>query len=81
MKPGSLSKLEFFFAATGARSFGIPGHAQQALTGSASESEMTINEYMASGYACPHCGAPFNQGCRNHYPFHSATSEVSETQS
>ncbi|GGH14117.1 CHY zinc finger protein [Silvibacterium dinghuense] len=32
--------------------------------------EMTIAAYMASGYACPDCGAGFNPGCRNHYQFY-----------
>jgi Uncharacterized conserved protein len=30
-------------------------------------SELTINEYMQSGYHCPRCKAAFNPGCRNHY--------------
>lgn len=32
--------------------------------------ELTISEYMASGYACPACRAAFNPGCRNHYHFY-----------
>ena len=34
--------------------------------------EMTIDEYMASDYRCPHCGAAFNPGCRKHYGFYFA---------
>lgn len=34
--------------------------------------EMTIEEYMAGGYACPDCRAPFNPGCRKHYQFYFA---------
>lgn len=34
--------------------------------------ELTIQEYMDSGYLCPHCGAGFNPGCRNHYDFYFA---------
>lgn len=33
-------------------------------------SELTIYEYLQSGYACPHCNAAFNPGCRNHYHFY-----------
>lgn len=29
--------------------------------------ELTINDYLASGYACPSCDAPFNAGCAFHY--------------
>jgi uncharacterized CHY-type Zn-finger protein len=29
--------------------------------------ELSISEYMASGYECPSCKARFNPGCRNHY--------------
>jgi uncharacterized CHY-type Zn-finger protein len=32
--------------------------------------EMNIEQYMASGYACPACGAAFNPGCRKHYQFY-----------
>jgi uncharacterized CHY-type Zn-finger protein len=32
--------------------------------------ELTIHEYMGSGYLCPRCGAAFNPGCRNHYHFY-----------
>jgi len=32
--------------------------------------ELTIREYLASGYRCPACGAAFNPGCRNHYDFY-----------
>jgi uncharacterized CHY-type Zn-finger protein len=35
--------------------------------------EMSIAEYMESGYTCPACGAAFNPGCRNHYHFYFAT--------
>jgi uncharacterized CHY-type Zn-finger protein len=37
--------------------------------------EMTINEYMASGYRCLSCHAAFNPGCRKHYEFYFATAE------
>jgi uncharacterized CHY-type Zn-finger protein len=29
--------------------------------------EMSIEQYMSIGYACPHCAAAFNPGCRKHY--------------
>jgi uncharacterized CHY-type Zn-finger protein len=29
-------------------------------------SELTINEYIASGDICPHCKGDFNPGCRKH---------------
>lgn len=35
--------------------------------------ELTIAAYMASGYACPSCGAGFNPGCRKHYAFYFET--------
>ena len=35
--------------------------------------EMTIERYMASGYKCPDCDAPFNPGCRKHYEFYFAS--------
>ena len=34
--------------------------------------ELTIREYMDSGYLCPHCRAACNPGCRNHYQFYFA---------
>jgi uncharacterized CHY-type Zn-finger protein len=37
--------------------------------------QMTIGEYMASGYKCPHCGALFNPGCRKHYEFYFASAK------
>jgi uncharacterized CHY-type Zn-finger protein len=33
-------------------------------------SELTITEYLVSGYQCPACKADFNPGCRNHYHFY-----------
>ena len=35
--------------------------------------ELSIAQYMASGYTCPDCGAAFNPGCRNHYRFYFAS--------
>jgi uncharacterized CHY-type Zn-finger protein len=32
--------------------------------------QLTIREYMDSGYLCPRCRAGFNPGCRNHYQFY-----------
>jgi uncharacterized CHY-type Zn-finger protein len=43
---------------------------QQAILCGACNSELTIAEYMASGYQCPVCKAAFNPGCRNHYHFY-----------
>ncbi|HEY1803534.1 MAG TPA: CHY zinc finger protein [Terracidiphilus sp.] len=34
--------------------------------------EMSIAQYLSSGYACPACGAAFNPGCRKHYPAYFA---------
>lgn len=34
--------------------------------------ELTIRQYMQSGYRCPSCAATFNPGCRNHYHFYFA---------
>lgn len=38
--------------------------------------ELTIREYMDSGYLCPHCKAGFNPGCRNHYHFYFACEDT-----
>ena len=35
--------------------------------------ELSIAEYMTSGYACPTCDAAFNPGCRNHYRYYLGT--------
>lgn len=35
--------------------------------------ELTVREYMNCGYVCPHCGAGFNPGCREHYRFYFET--------
>ena len=37
--------------------------------------ELSIAQYMASGYTCPDCGAAFNPGCRNHYRFYFASAD------
>ncbi|TLS36536.1 CHY zinc finger protein [Pseudalkalibacillus caeni] len=29
--------------------------------------ELTVNEYLKSGYECPSCKSRFNEGCRLHY--------------
>ena len=38
--------------------------------------ELTIHEYMQSGYLCPRCKAGFNPGCRNHYHFYFAPEDT-----
>jgi uncharacterized CHY-type Zn-finger protein len=38
--------------------------------------ELTIREYMQSGYLCPRCKAAFNPGCRNHYHFYFAPEDT-----
>ena len=48
--------------------------AQRAVLCGACGHEMTIHEYMISGYSCPSCGALFNPGCRKHYQFYFAIS-------
>lgn len=40
---------------------------QKAILCGNCETELTINEYLASGYRCPSCGAAFNPGCSIHY--------------
>jgi uncharacterized CHY-type Zn-finger protein len=37
--------------------------------------ELTIHEYMDSGYFCPLCHAAFNPGCRNHYHYYFASDD------
>jgi uncharacterized CHY-type Zn-finger protein len=39
-------------------------------------SEHTIADYLASGSACPACGAAFNPRCRNHYPLYFVMTET-----
>jgi uncharacterized CHY-type Zn-finger protein len=34
--------------------------------------ELTIHEYMQSGYQCPACSAHFNPRCQNHYHYYFA---------
>ena len=43
---------------------------QRAVLCGACGHELTIAEYMASGYECPACHAGFNPGCRKHYAFY-----------
>jgi uncharacterized CHY-type Zn-finger protein len=43
---------------------------QRAILCGSCSSELTIAEYMASGYQCLKCKAAFNPGCRNHYHFY-----------
>jgi uncharacterized CHY-type Zn-finger protein len=38
--------------------------------------ELTIREYLDSGYSCPLCRAGFNPGCRNHYHFYFAPEDT-----
>lgn len=35
-------------------------------------SELTIHDYLQSGYRCLVCGAEFNPNCRNHYQYYFA---------
>ncbi len=37
--------------------------------------EMSIKQYLSSGYACRGCGAAFNPGCRKHYHFYFAKAD------
>jgi len=46
-------------------------HRKAVLCG-ACGSDLSITEYLASGYACPTCDAAFNPSCRNHYHFYFA---------
>lgn len=39
--------------------------------------ELTISEYLASGYHCPACGAGFNPRCSAHHHFYFAGSRGS----
>jgi uncharacterized CHY-type Zn-finger protein len=32
--------------------------------------ELTVNQYLECGNACPSCGAKFNPGCKNHHHFY-----------
>ena len=41
--------------------------------------QLSIAQYMASGYSCPACGASFNPGCRKHYAYYFASAEDTVT--
>jgi uncharacterized CHY-type Zn-finger protein len=43
---------------------------EHAILCGACRAELTIHQYMSSGYSCPSCRALFNPGCRNHYSFY-----------
>ncbi len=47
--------------------FGAPG----VLCG-VCRAELTVDEYLASGYRCPRCAAAFNPGCARHYHLYFA---------
>lgn len=38
--------------------------------------ELSIREYLDSGYQCPRCNAAFNPGCCNHHNFYFAATET-----
>ena len=35
--------------------------------------QMSVRDYLASGYRCPACESPFNPGCRAHHHFYFET--------
>ncbi|HEY8563317.1 MAG TPA: CHY zinc finger protein [Pyrinomonadaceae bacterium] len=35
--------------------------------------QMTVSEYLKCDAICPHCAAPFNPGCANHYHLYFET--------
>jgi uncharacterized CHY-type Zn-finger protein len=43
---------------------------QRAVLCGACGYEMNVEQYLASGYACPACNAAFNPGCRKHAHFY-----------
>jgi uncharacterized CHY-type Zn-finger protein len=43
---------------------------QEAVLCGACRAELSIREYMESGYSCPTCRAGFNPKCRNHCQFY-----------
>lgn len=43
---------------------------QQAILCGACGTELTIHQYLRSGYSCPACRAQFNPRCRNHFHFY-----------
>jgi len=43
---------------------------QKAILCGACEEELEIRQYLQCQNKCPHCGALFNPGCRNHYRFY-----------
>jgi uncharacterized CHY-type Zn-finger protein len=47
---------------------------QRAVLCGACGYEMSVIQYMASGYRCPACNSAFNPGCRKHYQFYFAAS-------
>jgi uncharacterized CHY-type Zn-finger protein len=45
---------------------------EKAILCGACGTELTIHQYMRSGYFCPTCREQFNPGCRKHYHFYFA---------
>ncbi|WP_207896674.1 CHY zinc finger protein [Flaviaesturariibacter flavus] len=43
---------------------------RKAILCGACKTELSIHEYFGCNYHCPHCGAAFNPGCRNHNHFY-----------
>jgi len=40
---------------------------ERAILCGACGAELTIRDYLSSGFACPSCRLPFNPGCARHY--------------
>ncbi|HEY1659524.1 MAG TPA: CHY zinc finger protein [Candidatus Sulfotelmatobacter sp.] len=45
---------------------------QKAILCGACRSELSIFEYLQSGYRCPICGTDFNPRCQNHHRYYFA---------
>jgi uncharacterized CHY-type Zn-finger protein len=43
---------------------------EKAILCGACGAELSIRQYIQSGYSCPDCNAQFNPGCRSHYHFY-----------
>ena len=43
---------------------------QAAILCGACGAELSIEQYMRSGYSCPACNAPFNPKCKKHYHYY-----------
>lgn len=52
---------------------------EKAILCGSCERELSIEQYMSSGYRCPFCAADFNPGCRLHYHLYFETATAASS--